>query len=364
MYSKSYTDYADSLNKIDKDLIKKVCASIDFGIHDPLEYHGVNLFLLDLTTNSATGTFKDWVAGYTVAHCIQHNIPGFVTQSSGNFANSIAHFANKFGIKVTILYPRLSRYKIISEGHSDQYIKFIEVDKAEKEIKALTEELCAYLSLPWLPAFEHQVESNKIRAHFVQEYSSLKHIHFDYMSQALSSGFGIFGFYRGVCETEYFRINNSPAFIGIQQSMVPPFYRYIYNSNGYEPDREMIEPTLFRSAPPVSFLEEMKNIVETSDGCIDLLYPEEFDLYLPVAESLFHEREIEITRIGGKIVEKSGLIALIGALKLIDSARIRIGSNVLVSVTGGTANGKRGDYIPERILNKCDSKEKLFNLIS
>jgi len=90
---------------------------LNMCIHEPLNYNGVNLFLCDCSSETVTGSFKDIVASYTIAYCLNNGISEFVTQSSGNTANSIAFYANKYKIRVTILYPKVSRYKIINNKY-------------------------------------------------------------------------------------------------------------------------------------------------------------------------------------------------------------------------------------------------------
>ncbi|MBL4586737.1 MAG: PLP-dependent lyase/thiolase [Flavobacteriales bacterium] len=303
-----------------------------------------------------TGTFKDIIACYTIAYCIHNGISEFVTQSSGNTANSIAYYASLYKIKATILYPKKSRYKIRKFDYDKSFVRFIEVDKAGEDIKAFTQEISETFKIPWLPKMEHQIHANEVRAHLLKDVYSEMRLNFDYTSQSLSSGYGVFGLYDG-----YWSFNISPfpipRFIGVQQKSVNPYYRHIYNAELAED--ELLEPTLFRRIPTSEMLAQMKDIVSKSNGHITNVDTLLFNSYEEKATSLLASREIPLTSSDGQIIEKSGLISLIGVLDLIDKDQIKKDCSILAAITGSDAKGDRNCFIPTWTVGPNDTFEEV-----
>lgn len=65
--------------------------------------------------------------------------------------------------------------------------EFYGMECGEPELKARTAEFARERSLRWLPTFDHQIQANKLRAYFIQEWSEVTGARFDWHVQALSS---------------------------------------------------------------------------------------------------------------------------------------------------------------------------------
>lgn len=308
--------------------------------------------LLDLSSHSTTNTFKDWVACLTIAFCLQEGIGEFVTQSSGNTGNALARYASEQGIRVTILYPRLSRYKIDPEIAKKPGITFIEVDKTEPEMGALTQRFAEFFGLPLLPNWDLQMQSNKLRAFLLQEHLSGRGQRFSWHVQALSGGYGVFGFYQGLDEirtlglpaADYF-----PRFLGVQQESVAPYFTHLEDRT-YTPSPDRLEPTLFRTGPPAELLNRMKDLCNRSRGCISVLRDQDYYQRMDIVVSYLRQAGIELGRLTrndtSEILEKAGLIALLGAFACIDTGVIPTGDSVLVAFTGGAGKGRSTVFFP------------------
>jgi threonine synthase len=311
-------------------------------------YRDVGIDVLDMASLSTTGTFKDWVACVSIATCLQQDVSVFVTQTSGNTGNALARYASNAGLRGVVLYPRDSRSKIRADIAADPHVAFVEVAATEEEIKGRLLEASADLNIPWIPIFEHQLEGNKIRAHFLAEVGAALSRDWDWHVQALSSAYGVFGFYQGLEELRRQGLNTrTPRVLGVQQEAVSPYFEAL---TGAAPaDASVIEPTLFRRAPPESLLSEMVEICRSSGGTV-LRLPNE--RYLELESSALNAYEtsgITLARdaSNGGLAERAGLYSLAGALDAIHRGLIEPGSRVLVAFTGAADGGVRGSFIPK-----------------
>jgi threonine synthase len=332
--------YAEHINGLDLQWLQKASIREGAEVIQGKEYKGVELTVLDLSTYAATGTFKSSAACVTVAECLRRGVEQFVSQSSGNTANALALYATTAKIRVMILYPASSTYKIQPDLADSEFVRFVEVAGSEEDIKKLTREYSELTRIPWLPSADTQVESNKLRAYFLADYEAKTKLSFDWHAQALSSGWGIFGFYKGIEEIRGTRHSlKQPHLLGVQQEAVCPFFRYLNSAKHEQPFAKMIEPTLFRSTPTQNMLETMKGIVEQSDGRIVVLTNKSYELYEGLAVQLITDFGIRLAKIqidGERtFVEKAGIITMAATLREIDFGRIAEGNNVLICLTGG-----------------------------
>ncbi len=316
------------------------------------KYRGVIIDALDMSSGSKTGTFKDWAACATIAYCKHHQINKFVTQSSGNTANALAAYCSEFNQNVTIFYILSNSTKLKPQFFCDQNVlEIIAVDGSEARLKELTKEYSDSMEVPWLPRLEIQDLANSVRADFVLDYIRSCNIFYDWHSQSLSSGYGVFGFYKGLQRIGW---TKGFKFLGVQQSRVSPFVNY-FNPDEFSDikmeEETLIEPTLFRSNPTQNLYIRMQNIIDIFGGDFSLVTNQNYENYLDISLKILLDSGISITKNDkNEIIEKSGLINLIGVLKSIDNNIISQGERVLFSITGGCGKGPYGDIIPTRIL--------------
>ena len=195
------TRYAAALERVASPEALAACSRREgAAVIGEFDVDGVAVSFLDLSTYGSTGTFKDWVACVTIAHCVENGIRRFVTQSSGNTSNAIAYYASENEVEALIFYPEVARYKINSRFASAPGIEMIEVRGPEPWQKALTSEAALRLKLPWFPGIDWQREANKLRAYFVNDCIDQLDCRFDWHAQALSSAYGPLGYYSGIRE--------------------------------------------------------------------------------------------------------------------------------------------------------------------
>jgi threonine synthase len=344
--------------------LREGAAIVDGGV-----YRGVVLKYLDLSSLSSSGTFKDWVASFTLAHCLQHGISQFITQSSGNTGNALACYASHCGVRVIVLYPRSSRYKIDAALAVQPGVTFVELGQPEQVLKDWARAFSLRYGLPWLPELDLQIQGNKLRAYFVADWLTATQQSCDWHVQALSSAYGPLGFYEAWREMPTIQDDERlamPRFLGVQQESVAPFAREI---SGYEPSgiSEMIEPTLFRTEPTPNLLEGMRRICTESHGRVAVVANRD---YLASEDELLARLRVsglDPVAAGGtarprRILERAGLIATLGALRAIDDGTIGVGQTVLVAITGGLVPRRGPAFRPQWRVSKDQSLDALWDI--
>lgn len=309
-------------------------------------YRDVAIDVLDLSTLSATGTFKDWVACLTVAACQQREVPLFFSESSGNTGNALSMYAAQAGVRCVILYPAACRGKIRDYPATLPNVRLIEVSAPEAVIKSRLAEISGRAGIPWLPVMDGQLESNKLRAYFLRDAARELGREWEWHAQALSSGYGVFGFYRGVAEIQAqhgLDEMRPPRLFGVQQEAVSPYARALAGLPATG-GGAMVEPTLFRAAPPEAFVREIRRICAQTAGTVLGMTNGEFFACEPAAIALLEAGGVgvEMDPRTGSPRERAGLYALTGVMHAVDHGTIEPGSRVLVVFTGGAPLAKPG----------------------
>lgn len=327
-------------------------------------YRDIQIDVLDLSTLSTTGTFKDWVACLAVATCLKRGLDIFVSQSSGNTGNSLGFYAFNAGVRCVILYPVDSRRKIKSQVAALDNVRFIEVHAPEAVIKSHLAEICELSGALWLPLLENQLEGNKLRAYFLRDAGRELDREWDWHVQALSSAYGIFGFYRGVAEIQAAdgaAAMRTPKLLGVQQEAVAPYVTAV-TGLPERTDIEIVEPTLFRKSPPEAFLQEIRKICSETGGTVARLDNHRYFALEDAAINMLESNGIyiDIDPKSGNPRERAGLYSLTGTLDAIERGTIEAGSRVLVVFTGGAPGLESGTFEPEVMV----SEETIDNEIS
>ena len=329
-YVEVFSRYGRHLRGLDLKLLTGLSRGEKVRVIGPLVYQKRLLYFLDLSTGSPTGTFKDWLACFCIAQCLQDGVAEIVTQTSGNTGNALAFYSGLAGVKVHAIFPSGNRYKIQPRVvESNVRCRFLEFEGAEPDQKVLVKDLAERLGLSWFPTLEQQIEANKLRAYFLADWCSQTGVRFDWHCQALSSAFGVFGFYHGLDELGALP---GPRFLGVQQEFRAPYA-------GVAPDlaKPMSEPTLFRSEPSPQLLARMQRILASTGGRVEVFSWNKSLEDVGRAARIYREVGLEIkrSRVIDDYHEKSPLMTLAKVLEGIRRGWIEEGNSVLVAVTGG-----------------------------
>ncbi|MEU3778303.1 pyridoxal-phosphate dependent enzyme [Streptomyces sp. NPDC032472] len=325
---------------------------------------GVGLDVLDLSTANTTGTFKSWMVCLAVAQCLRKGSPLVLTQSSGNTANAVAAYAAHAGLRAVVLHPPASRRRIVPELAEADGVQFVEVDAAEDEIKTAMVACSEASGVPIAPAREDMYEGHKLRAHFLADAARELGRQWDWHVQAVSSGYGPLGHYRGL--REVLRSDPGgvrvPRFLGVQQEAVAPYVDAL-TGGGREtgadrPVPAVLEPTLFRRALTDELVAEMREVCAFSRGTVRRLANTRYLQLEPRAVTLLTEAGVSVARDdAGAPWERAGLYALAGTLAAIEEGLIRPGERALAVFTGGSAPAPPRTYEPHWLADRTDAEE-------
>ncbi|MGA5824267.1 pyridoxal-phosphate dependent enzyme [Kitasatospora sp. NPDC094028] len=354
--------YAGHLDGIDPDVLRRVSLREGARIVRLPSYRRVGIDVLDLSTLSATGTFKDWVACVAVARAVRAGHAVAAAQSSGNTANALATYASRAGIRLVVLHPPASRRRIHPRLARHPGVTFVEVLAPEHEIKEALRSATLATATPALPLLRDQYEGNKLRAHLLRDAERAVGHGWDWHVQALSSAYGPLGFYRGLAEA-YPAGHPVPRFLGVQQEAVTPYVDALTGAVT-APGAEMLEPTLFRRVLTPELLAQVRDVCRRSDGTVRCLPNQGYLSWEPRAIELLAGAGVEVTPgPEGQPVERAGLYSLAGTLQAVDDGTIPPGDRVLAVYTGGSGPGPE-PYVPRHVVTQERAAELLKELLT
>ena len=329
-------------------------------------HRGAAIDVLDLSTLCSTGTFKDWVACVTMARALGRGQRTVLAQSSGNTANALARYAAHVGVGCAILYPPASRRRIQVALAGLPGVAFVEVDAPERRIKELLGEYASASGIPAVPSLHDQYEANKLRAYLLADAARELGDRWDWHVQALSSGYGPLGFYRGIAEIQRSSAVAAPPprFLGIQQEAVAPYAGAIAGAAG-DGRAPMIEPTLFRRSLTTALVDEMRRVCSETSGTVRCLSNRRYLELEPSAVAMLTAAGLTTTLAeDGTPRERAGLYSLAGALDAIDHRVIRTGDRVLVVYTGGAGRASASSFRPARVATPGDAHAVLAEAVA
>lgn len=366
-FKDNLSNYSHIPPNVDSEILKKVWEWNELIITEPIEFicsstkAKISVCFLDLTSGMTTGTFKDIAAGYLTARCLTKTnespnwIKEFITQSSWNTLNALSLLTSKYWIKTIGFYPKKNEYKLLDKKYLNGDVLRIQVDGDSSDVKKITQIYSETHWIPWLPTFDDQIFGNMIRADFIKNYSDFvskdnSKFKFDFMIQALSSWYGVFGTYRRF--SDIISKENIPSFIGVQTDWNNPYFKFHHGITQDSNPVENIEPTLFRTNLPSEFKEEMNSYIWDKWTMVSVSL-EDRERYSTKAINILKDQWIECTESYNKlenkyeITEKAWILSVISFLKLLDQGFFTVDTNILLSITWGNAKWNRGELHPD-----------------
>lgn len=326
---------------------------------------GVELYLLDLASGMHFGTFKSFIGILTAIRVLENGYRRIAFVSSGNTGNNLLGYLNGFDIESFYFLPARSLYKVNPRFYDPRLNRIFAVEGDDVGVKRIAKKFADRHSIPYVPDFDTQIESNKARAYVIHQYCREKKMAFDWLTQALSAGYGPIGTYYGfedLKKKENARLS-VPRFLGIQQENARPFSlaldAFCFRRDALEPtldfERELLAPTLYNTSPGAC-VDEMRNILTEYGGGILVVNDRE---YLGLEREVIAKLEsvgLSITSktVGDKklVLENAGLYSIVGAILAVRDGIVKKGETVLVSFTGGV---ERQD---DRVVSPTDYKQR------
>ena len=350
-----------------KELLARASIAEGLQIVPLMDYRSVKIDLLDESSLMHTRTLKSIDGCVTAALCAKQGIKRIVFESGGNTGTALAAYSQRLGIESFCIVPQDNLPLLDSRIFSSPLLHLIAVEDpgSLRELISLVEGICEVTRVPRVP---WRILASEIVGCFILE-QLLGGRTYDYIVQSISAAFGPIGVYR-VLERNHAAL---PGFIGVQQAQNAAMY------NAWRAGTVDIEPAQFNStkdllsrvmydATPQRYgtFDTLRDLLEKSSGFLTTVDRGEFDALImcgPGVAALesMSAAGIEITRRGGEIFEKTGLMALAGIFKEIDNGTIAPKSRILCCLTGGTANPD-GCAVPElRIHNATTARGDLLD---
>jgi hypothetical protein len=219
-----------------------------------------------------------------------------------------------------------------------------------------------------IPETSWRFDASMYRGLFILEYM-INNTKFDWLVQSISAVFGPIGIYR-VLQNFTKDFNGVPQFLGVQQeSNCPMFKAWKSPKNKVDPADRILQDKLLTKvmydATPQTYgtYEDLHTLLKQTLGSLTTINHNEFNAFLnekcdemSILER-FESNGVHITLNNGEVIEKTGLMALFGAMKAIDMGTIAKGSSLLCCLTGGASDAD-GKALPECKITDLEMAKK------
>jgi len=309
-------------------------------------YKGVSLHVMDETSLMHTRTLKSIDGCITAAHCLRRGYRSVVFESGGNTGTALTRYLNNAGIE-TYLFMPADNVALLDSGTFDSGVCHVVSVEDAGDVKAAAHSFAARRELPRIPELAWRMQASAFIGAFVLEHL-LGGARYDVLAQSISAAFGPIGIYR-VLEPYTETLGPLPRFLGVQQDTNSPMVS-LWRSGGAQSSPEvhstegLIAKVMYDSAPGTyGTFDLLRRVLECTGGDLTTIDHDEFARRLSSnvegASVLDHlaDRGVQPGRRDGEIIEKAGLMSLVGTMQHIDTGAIPEGSRVLVLVTGCTA---------------------------
>lgn len=347
----------------------------------PVHFQGVDIYILDESSQMYTGSFKALTASECISDCLRKGIKEICFTSGANTGMALAAYASKMGVQSHFFIPAGNTWKLDFRYVGSPLCSIYAVKDSAKT-KELCEKFAQRTGIPLMPKPEHRLKAAHRRGAFI---ASLIHegLKPNWFAQTICAGFGPIGIYD-------FLLNHRnpnpsfliPRFLGVQQSGNCSLAGYLQSKSpefqvvGSNHDGSLIEEGIYdRHAVTYGTFPSMERVLRVSDGAVITVTEDEFTSTLMnvEAEHLILEHlkcngvVLARERKNGKtseIVQKAGLLAIAGVMKGVRVGLIPKGEKVLCSFSGGATVGTF-QPLPDDHIFRLDmpSETSLSNLI-
>jgi hypothetical protein len=337
----------------------------------PLFSHrGVQVEILDETSLMHTRTLKSIDGCVTAAHCLLRGDRRVVFESGGNTGTALTAYGVRAGLETFLFLPSENLTLLDGRLFDVAGAHLIAVDDA-RDVKPAAAAFAAANGVRRIPELLWRYQASTFVGCFLLEHL-LEHARYDVLAQSISAAFGPIGIY-GVLATHRASLGRLPRFLGVQQAANCPMVR-AWRADGLAAARRdgrvpaparpvdstagLLARVMYDDAPlTYGTFEELRRLLEDHGGDLTTVDRAEFSagLLARVGDATVLEHlaraGIAITIRDGDVLEKAGLLGLVGTLREIESGAIPEGSRVLVCLTGGTARPD-GRADPERRIRR------------
>jgi threonine synthase len=229
------------------------------------------------------------------------------------------------------------------------------------------------LRAPVIPEFEWRLRSAACRGLFIAENIVRHGAAFDWLAQSVCAGYGPLGIYRAfsdLVDSGALGGGAVPRFLAVQQGGLCPIsaawqtgQERLPPLKGTDWQEAPIEPALYNVYPDATYPDLFRTLKAWGGDAV-AVHTGEFERLAPEFLERLEAARVELTRVGGEMLECAGVLAGAGVLKAIGDGRIAPGSTVLCALTGGAGEPPAQRAVPEaHIKTDDDLGEAIADLV-
>jgi threonine synthase len=318
-----------------------------------LNYKGVEIHLQDETSLMRTRTLKSIDGCVSIAKCKQKGYEKVVFESGGNTGTALTEYGVRVGLETFFFVPEENVSLLSGKTFAAKNAHLISV-KHPGMVKPAADSFTKFYGLKHIPETSWRYEASRFRGMFILEHI-LEHGSFDWIVQTISAAFGPIGIYWALGKFGT-HLRSLPRFLGIQQEANCPMYR------AWKSESKTITPIAFESTcqlltrvmydfRPHTYgtFQDFLKVLEATQGDITTLNHTEFCRFIEQkfdGDNILDLLKKQGIEISPGLEEKTGLMALAGALKEIDKGTIAKGAKILCCMTSGVTEND-GEAHPE-----------------
>lgn len=331
-------------------------------------YKGVEISLWDETSGMQTGTLKSIDGCVSLAQCKRRGYEQIVFGSGGNTGAALTEYGLNAGLDTYCFMPAENVGLLNSQVFSHPQAHLFAVTKPGL-VKQAAQLFAQAKGFPHIPQLDWRYEASMYRGLFLLEQLFAQE-KFDWLSQTISAAFGPIGIYRVLLHFSH-ELGRLPRFLGVQQEANCPIYR-AWQAQGQTTDTAdirstdgLLSPVMYDNSPQTyGTYEDLADILTRVEGVLTTINYAEFrDITeysfdnRPLLDRL-RDRGLPLTLRQGEIVEKTGLLSLVGTIKEIDRRTIPPGARVLCCLTSGCSSAD-GRARPQAVIDDLEAVAKL-----
>jgi threonine synthase len=316
--------------------IPRIPAEINWQIgNSPLHYSrrlgpfkGIEYLYIKDETTHPTGTTKDRMAQMVVAQMVLLGVREFVGSSTGNSASALAYATQRLG---NFHMHSFTGREFVDrhEYHDDPGVTLYVVDGNYVDASNAAKRFAAEQGLIFEGGFFNYARREGLKTAYLEAYDAIPDGP-DVVVQAVASGMGLYGGYRGMREYQRLgRLHKTPRFVCIQQDTCAPMVSAfndgsdVIRQQDIVPNPDGLALAIMRGDPTQTY-PYMLGLVRETGGC-----------FAEVSRNQILEAWKLLEEWHGLRADYAGAAALAGAFRLRDEGWIKPSDKVLVNLTGG-----------------------------
>lgn len=333
---------ADSDDEVFKECLARCSLREGVRLFSLLRHRGVDIEVLDETSAMHSGTLKSIDGCVTTAGCLQEGIDRICFETGGNTGAALAAYARSAALETFCFVPAENVARLDGATFAGETTHLIAVEDAGL-VRAAAERFSGLFGIARMPRAGWRIAASRLLGCFLLE-QILGGARFDLIVQTISAAFGPIGIY-DVLEAHGIPL---PRFLGVQQAANCAMFRAWQAGSAdvattpVQSTAALLSPAMYDSRPQkYGTFAQLSRLLERSHGGLTTVDHDEFHGVLsehPVGRTLLDRLAqcgVEIATRDGEILEKTGLVALVAALRQIDAGAIERGSRILCCLTSG-----------------------------